>query len=91
MPYDSRVFQAFYAALNRRWRETDAFCRRFRGLPGVDLKGGQQFVIVEEVRMYGAYKKRIRDVREGPDGFVYLLTDEEYGELLRLCPKAAAQ
>lgn len=28
--------------------------------------------------------KRIRDVREGPDGWLYLLTDEEDGALLRL-------
>jgi glucose/arabinose dehydrogenase len=29
---------------------------------------------------------RIRDVRVGPDGFVYLLTDESGGALLRLEP-----
>ena len=29
---------------------------------------------------------RIRDVRVGPDGFIYLLTDESNGELLRLEP-----
>ena len=28
---------------------------------------------------------RIRDVRTGPDGFVYVLTDEAEGRLLRLC------
>ncbi|NVB85801.1 MAG: PQQ-dependent sugar dehydrogenase [Kofleriaceae bacterium] len=33
-----------------------------------------------------AGKARIRDVREGPDGALYLLTDEENGELLRLVP-----
>lgn len=32
-------------------------------------------------------KKRIRDVREGPDGLVYVLTDEEDGWLLRLEPE----
>ena len=30
--------------------------------------------------------KRVRDVREGPDGHIYVLTDEEPGELLRLLP-----
>lgn len=28
--------------------------------------------------------RRVRDVRQGPDGYLYLLTDEENGELLRI-------
>ncbi|QKH38740.1 PQQ-dependent sugar dehydrogenase [Achromobacter pestifer] len=31
-------------------------------------------------------KQRIRDVRQGPDGYVYVLTDASSGELLRLAP-----
>jgi glucose/arabinose dehydrogenase len=31
-------------------------------------------------------KQRIRDVRQGPDGYLYLLTDEDDGALLRLEP-----
>jgi len=30
---------------------------------------------------------RVRDVRQGPDGFLYILTDEENGRLLRIEPK----
>ena len=30
---------------------------------------------------------RIRDVREGPDGFLYILTDESNGKLIRLEPQ----
>jgi len=30
--------------------------------------------------------QRIRDVRQGPDGFLYLLTDEEAGSLLKIEP-----
>jgi glucose/arabinose dehydrogenase len=30
--------------------------------------------------------KRVRDVREGPDGALYLLTDEDAGEILRVVP-----
>jgi glucose/arabinose dehydrogenase len=30
--------------------------------------------------------QRLRHVRQGPDGFVYLLTDESDGKLLRLEP-----
>jgi len=30
--------------------------------------------------------QRFRDVREGPDGFVYLLTDETAGAVLKIEP-----
>jgi len=29
---------------------------------------------------------RIRDVRQGPDGAIYLLTDEDNGRIFRLAP-----
>lgn len=32
--------------------------------------------------------KRVRDVRQGPDGFIYVLTDESDGELLRIEPRS---
>ncbi len=41
---------------------------------------------IEEERMFGSQDQRIRDVRIGPDGYVYLLTDEEAAELWRLVP-----
>ncbi len=31
--------------------------------------------------------QRIRDVKQGQDGFLYVITDEENGELLRIAPK----
>jgi glucose/arabinose dehydrogenase len=34
--------------------------------------------------------QRIRDVREGPDGLLYVLTGEAQGALLRIEPAAAA-
>jgi glucose/arabinose dehydrogenase len=43
----------------------------------------------EEVRresMLTELHQRIREVRQGPDGFLYLLTDEDDGALLRLEP-----
>lgn len=33
---------------------------------------------------------RVRDVRQGPDGFIYVLTDEKNGRLLRLVPTAGS-
>lgn len=41
--------------------------------------------IREAERLLGDLGARIRDVRVGPDGFVYILTDEPDGRLLRLC------
>jgi aldose sugar dehydrogenase len=43
----------------------------------------------EEIRreaMLREFRQRIREVREGPDGFLYLLTDEDDGALLRVEP-----
>jgi aldose sugar dehydrogenase len=31
-------------------------------------------------------KQRIREVQQGPDGLLYLLTDEDVGAMLRLEP-----
>ncbi len=31
-------------------------------------------------------RQRIRDVRQGPDGYLYVLTDEDHGALLRIEP-----
>lgn len=40
--------------------------------------------VVREERLLQGTVGRIRDVRQGPDGFLYLLTDSEQGQLLRL-------
>ena len=43
----------------------------------------------EELRresMLNELKQRIREVRQGPDGLLYLLTDEDDGALLRIEP-----
>jgi glucose/arabinose dehydrogenase len=49
----------------------------------LELKGEK---VVREERMLQGLKERIRDVRQGPDGFVYLLTDSGNGRILRLEP-----
>ena len=54
--------------------------------------GAQTGLFVEEERMFGGLKARIRDVRAGADGFLYLLTDDrENGMLLRLVPRAPGE
>jgi aldose sugar dehydrogenase len=42
--------------------------------------------VVEEERLLDGVLGRIRDVRVGPDGYLYLLTDYDDGALLRLEP-----
>jgi glucose/arabinose dehydrogenase len=42
--------------------------------------------IVKEERLLHALSERIRDVRQGPDGALWLLTDSSSGRLLRLLP-----
>ena len=40
--------------------------------------------VVDEERLLGERKARIRDVRVGPDGYLYLLTDSGKGQLLKV-------
>lgn len=47
----------------------------------LELKGDQ---VVHEERLLEQLGVRIRDVRQGPDGYLYVLTDEADGQLLRL-------
>lgn len=42
--------------------------------------------VTEQERILGDRGKRIRDVRVGPDGYLYVLTDESNGELLKVRP-----
>jgi len=54
-----------------------------RHLRRIDLDGDKvvgQEILLEEL------KQRIRDVRSGPDGFLYVLTDAPDGELIRIEP-----
>jgi glucose/arabinose dehydrogenase len=43
-------------------------------------------VVRHEERLFGELNERIRDVRQGPDGNLYLLTDSPQGRLLRVEP-----
>ncbi|OVZ89035.1 oxidoreductase [Yersinia kristensenii] len=40
--------------------------------------------VIAEERLLGDRGERIRDVRVGPDGYIYLLTDESDGKLLKV-------
>ena len=46
--------------------------------------GGEK--VVKEERLLRSLGERIRDVRQGPDGAIWLLIDDSSGRLLRLVP-----
>jgi len=45
--------------------------------------------VAQEERYLADLRERIRDVRQGPDGLLYLLTDSPDGRLLRVMPAAS--
>ena len=44
--------------------------------------------VAQEERYLGDLRERIRDVRQAPDGSLYLLTDARNGQILRITPAA---
>lgn len=50
----------------------------------LDMEGD---AVVGEERLFQGQLGRIRDVRVGPDGAIYLLTDEDNGRLIRVAPE----
>ena len=56
---------------------------KFRYLARLTLKGQR---VVREDKLLPDLRQRVRDVRQSPNGFIYLLTDEQNGQLLRLLP-----
>jgi glucose/arabinose dehydrogenase len=45
---------------------------------------------IQREPLFAELRQRIRDVRQGPDGLLYLLTDEDNGMLLRLEPASGS-
>jgi glucose/arabinose dehydrogenase len=56
---------------------------KYQMLVRLELKGGK---VVHEERLLRNKFGRIRDVRSGPNGALWLLSDDENGKLLRLIP-----
>jgi len=57
---------------------------RGRHLARLELEGEK---VLGEEKLLSGLGERIRDVRQGPDGFVYVLTDSDDGRLIRLLPQ----
>ncbi|MDP9664895.1 UNVERIFIED_ORG: glucose/arabinose dehydrogenase [Pseudomonas cremoricolorata] len=72
--YDSPVFTAWDHNLFIGALATQELIR-------LQLEGDK---VVHEERLLGDLKARIRDVRVGPDGYLYVLTDDKDGELLKV-------
>lgn len=53
------------------------------GLVRLVMKDGK---VAQEERYLGDLRERIRDVRQAPDGSLYLLTDARNGQILRITP-----
>ena len=56
---------------------------KYQLLVRLELEGNR---VAKEERLLTGKLGRIRDVRMGPDGYIYLLTDESNGKLVRLEP-----
>jgi glucose/arabinose dehydrogenase len=56
---------------------------KFELLSRLEMKGEK---VVKEERLLQSMHERIRDVRQGPDGALYLLTDNASGRVLRVAP-----
>ena len=56
---------------------------KFEYLDRIELKDGK---VVAEHKLLEDVGQRIRDVRQGPDGLLYVVTDSPSGKLVRLLP-----
>ncbi len=56
---------------------------KFQYLNRIELKAGK---VVAEHKLLQELGQRIRDVRQGPDGLLYVVTDNPSGRLVRLLP-----
>jgi glucose/arabinose dehydrogenase len=54
-----------------------------RDVKRLDMENGE---VISQSALFSELEARIRDVRVGPDGFLYLLTDSASGALIRVKP-----
>ena len=60
---------------------------KFAYLARLELSAPYGGNILRETRHLQSLGERVRDVRQGPDGWLYLLTDHPQGRLLRVLPR----
>ncbi|WP_309681696.1 PQQ-dependent sugar dehydrogenase [Polaromonas sp.] len=59
---------------------------KFSYLDRIELAAPYSGKVVRESKLLAELGERIRDVRQGPDGLLYVLTDSSNGKLIRLLP-----
>lgn len=59
---------------------------KFAYLNRIELSAPYSGKVVRESKLIAEVGERIRDVRQGPDGLLYVLTDSNNGKLIRLLP-----
>ena len=59
---------------------------KFAYLNRVELTAPYSGKVLRESKLISEVGERIRDVRQGPDGLLYVLTDSSNGKLIRLLP-----
>lgn len=59
---------------------------KFSYLDRIELAAPYKGKVVRESKLLADLGQRIRDVRQGPDGLLYVLTDSSNGRMLRLLP-----
>ncbi|MDP3739406.1 MAG: PQQ-dependent sugar dehydrogenase [Hyphomonadaceae bacterium] len=64
----------------------NAFMGGLSGMQLVRLELNKEGRVIGEEKLLRDRCKRIRDVRQGPDGFIYAITDDANGEILRISP-----
>lgn len=60
---------------------------KFGYLDRIELSAPFKGTVVREHKLLADLGERIRDVRQGPDGLLYVLTDNARGQLIRLAPR----
>ena len=76
------------------WLNSDRYGAAWRGNLFVGALRGRHLVrlvwdngrLREAEKLLVAQGQRIRDIRQGPDGWLYVLTDDRNGQLWRLAP-----
>jgi aldose sugar dehydrogenase len=77
---------AFYTGDKLPGWKGNVFAGGLSGQQLVRLELNKDGRVVAEEKLLRDRCKRIRDVRQGPDGLLYVLTDDANGEILRISP-----
>ncbi len=89
---NSRCTIGGYRPASAAWRFMTGSASRLAALAVHRRAGAKELIrltlegdkVVAEERLLGDRGERIREVRSGPDGYLYLLTDERDGKLLKV-------